>query len=166
MPSFQYKIIVSLFLAFLMTGCLGARATVPINYYLIDPIEYPNLSLKKDKPLSIEIISLHIPQYLERFHIAKRVSKSQLDVHRQKQKPCQGATRLSKEQQSSELPGRGETCTAKPRPVPREAINFCSRIVHTAPYCLTDNPHSHQPLFHFKFHFKYKTQMSLKTNKA
>jgi len=78
MRSFQYKFIVSLFLACLMTGCLGARPTVPIRYYLIDPIEYPNLSLKKDTPLSIEIISLHIPQYLERFHIAKRVSKNQL----------------------------------------------------------------------------------------
>ena len=80
MRSLQYKIIISLFSACLMTGCLGSRSMAPIRYYLIDPIEYPkNLSLKKDTPLSIEIISLHIPQYLERFHIAKRVSKSRLD---------------------------------------------------------------------------------------
>ena len=79
MRSLQYKIIISLFLVFLMTGCLGSRSAIPIRYYLIDPAEYPNSSFKTDKPLSIEIISLHIPQYLERFHIAKRVSKSQLD---------------------------------------------------------------------------------------
>ena len=80
MWSLQHKIIISLFLAYLMTGCLGPKSAVPIRYYLIDPIEYPkNLSLKKDTPLSIEIISLHIPQYLVRFHIAKRVSKNRLD---------------------------------------------------------------------------------------
>jgi len=79
MRNLQYKIIISLFLAYLITGCLGSRSTVPIRYYLIDPAEYPSSSFKTDKPLSIEIISLHIPQYLERFHIAKRVSKSQLD---------------------------------------------------------------------------------------
>ena len=79
MRSLQYKIIISLFLVCLMAGCLGSRSTIPIRYYLIDPAEYPNSSFKTDKPLSIEIISLHIPQYLERFHIAKRVSKSQLD---------------------------------------------------------------------------------------
>ncbi len=79
MRSLQYKIIISLFLACLMTSCLGSRSMVPIRYYLIDPAEYPSSSFKTDKPLSIEIISLHIPQYLERFHIAKRLSKSQLD---------------------------------------------------------------------------------------
>ena len=79
MRSLQYKIIISLVLVCLMTGCLGSRSAIPIRYYLIDPAEYPNSSFKTDKPLSIEIISLHIPQYLERFHIAKRVSKNQLD---------------------------------------------------------------------------------------
>ena len=79
MRSLQNKIIISLFLVCFMTGCLGSRSTIPIRYYLIDPAEYPSSSFKTDKPLSIEIISLHIPQYLERFHIAKRVSKSQLD---------------------------------------------------------------------------------------
>ena len=79
MRNLQYKIIISLFLVCLMTGCLGSRSTIPIHYYLIDPVEYSSSSFKTDKPLSIEIISLHIPQYLERFHIAKRVSKSQLD---------------------------------------------------------------------------------------
>ncbi len=79
MRSLQYKIIISLILTCLMNGCLGARSTVPTHYYLIDPVDYPSLSVKKDTPLSIEIISLHIPQYLERFHIAKRISKNQLE---------------------------------------------------------------------------------------
>ncbi len=73
------KIITLLFLACLVNGCSGVSSTVPIRYYLIDPAEYRNVSLKADKPLSIEIISLHIPQYLERFHIATRTSKSQLE---------------------------------------------------------------------------------------
>jgi uncharacterized lipoprotein YmbA len=73
-----YKIVISLYLASLLNGCSAVSSTTPIRYYLIDPVEYPTVSFKAAKPLSIEIISLHIPQYLERFHIATRSSKSQL----------------------------------------------------------------------------------------
>ena len=48
-------------------------------FFAFKNILHSSSSFKTDKPLSIEIISLHIPQYLERFHIAKRLSKSQLD---------------------------------------------------------------------------------------
>ncbi|MFT4579463.1 MAG: putative lipoprotein YmbA [Nitrospinales bacterium] len=74
-----YKIIISLYLASLLSGCSGISSTAPIRYYLIDPVKYPTISFKAASPLSIEIISLHIPQYLERFHIATRSSKSQLE---------------------------------------------------------------------------------------
>ena len=73
------KIIISLYLASLLSGCSGViSSTTPIRYYLIDPVEYPNISFKTASPLRIEIISLHIPQYLERFHIATRSSESQI----------------------------------------------------------------------------------------
>ena len=73
------KIIASVFLACLLYGCSGVSSTAPIRYYLVDPIKYPKEPFKADRSLSIEIISLHIPQYLERFHIATRTSKSQLE---------------------------------------------------------------------------------------
>ncbi|MZG30988.1 MAG: membrane integrity-associated transporter subunit PqiC [Nitrospinae bacterium] len=73
------KIIASVFLACLLYGCSGVSSTAPIRYYLVDPIKYPKEQFKADRSLSIEIISLHIPQYLERFHIATRTSKSQLE---------------------------------------------------------------------------------------
>ena len=74
-----YKIIISLYLASLLSGCSGViSSTTQIRYYLIDPVEYPTISFKTANPLRIEIISLHIPQYLERFHIATRSSESQI----------------------------------------------------------------------------------------
>jgi uncharacterized lipoprotein YmbA len=74
----RYKIII-LFFACQLAGCMGGGATTPIRYYLIDPTDYSDTSIKAVKPLSIEIIDLQIPQYLERFHIAKRTSESRLE---------------------------------------------------------------------------------------
>ena len=74
-----YKIVTSLYVACLLSSCAGAGATAPTRYYLIDPAEYPSASLKTVRPQSIESTSLHIPQYLERDHIAIRSSKSQLE---------------------------------------------------------------------------------------
>jgi uncharacterized lipoprotein YmbA len=73
------KIVVSLYVACLLGGCAGVSSMDPIRYYLIDSVEYPSASYKADRPLKIEIINLHIPQYLERFHIATRSSKSRLE---------------------------------------------------------------------------------------
>ena len=63
----------------LLSGCLGGGATTPIRYYLLDPTDYSNAELMAVRPLSIEIIDLHIPQYLERFNIATRSSESRLE---------------------------------------------------------------------------------------
>jgi uncharacterized lipoprotein YmbA len=79
MWSLLNKIVISLYVASLLVGCAGVSSTASTRYYLIDPAEYPSASFKADKPLRIEIINLHIPQYLERFHIATRSSKSQLE---------------------------------------------------------------------------------------
>jgi uncharacterized lipoprotein YmbA len=79
MWSLLNKIVVLLYVACLLGGCAGVSSTHPIRYYLIDPAEYPSALYKAGKPLKIEIINLHIPQYLERFHIATRSSKSQLE---------------------------------------------------------------------------------------
>ena len=63
MRSPLYKIIISLYLASLLSGCSGViSSTNPIRYYLIDPVEYTTLSFQSDHPLSKEIISLNIQQ--------------------------------------------------------------------------------------------------------
>ena len=61
-----------------LQGCFGGSKTVPVRYYLIDPVTYPATSIKAVRQMSIAIVDLHIPQYLQRFHIAKRVGESQL----------------------------------------------------------------------------------------
>jgi uncharacterized lipoprotein YmbA len=77
MRSHLYKSVVLLYVAFLLSSCTGVGTTASTRYYLIDPIEYSNISAVR--PMSIEIINLQIPQYLERFHIATRSSESQLE---------------------------------------------------------------------------------------
>jgi uncharacterized lipoprotein YmbA len=75
----KYKIIVLLFVTSLLSACMGGGATTPTRYYLVDPVEYSSESVKAVRPLSIEILDLHIPQYLERFQIASRSSESRLE---------------------------------------------------------------------------------------
>ena len=79
MLSHRYKSVALIFLAILLSSCAGVSSSAPIRYYLIDPEESLNTIHKSSKPLSIEIISLHIPQYLDRFHIATRKSESRLE---------------------------------------------------------------------------------------
>ena len=76
----QYsKLILLLFVTFLLSSCMGGGATNPTRYYLLDPVEYTGDSVKAVRPLKIEIIDLQIPQYLERFQIASRSSESRLE---------------------------------------------------------------------------------------
>ena len=79
MLSRHYKSVALIFLAILLSSCAGVSSSAPIRYYLIDPEESLNTIHKSSKPLRIEIISLHIPQYLDRFHIATRKSESRLE---------------------------------------------------------------------------------------
>jgi len=68
----------SLMLAIFLASCSGGGHKVVTKYYLIDPVEYDALNFTSDKPLAIEIIDVHIPQYLERFHIATRIGENRL----------------------------------------------------------------------------------------
>ena len=79
MLSHRYKSATLIFIAILLSSCAGVSSSDPIRYYLIDPAESLNTIHKSSKSLSIEIISLHIPQYLDRFHIATRKSESRLE---------------------------------------------------------------------------------------
>jgi len=63
-------------MALVLSGCAGKQAN-PTRYYLIDPVEYQQ-TYSPGSALSISVIDLHIPQYLERFHIATRASESRL----------------------------------------------------------------------------------------
>ena len=74
-----YKLIVLLYVVCLLSGCIGGGTATSIRYYLVDPAEYPSASLKVVRQLNLEIINLHIPQYLERFHIATRSNESRLE---------------------------------------------------------------------------------------
>ena len=74
------KLVVSyLIFITILTSCFGTGGEkIATRYYLIDPIDYNALNFTSDKPLAIEIIDVHIPQYLERFHIATRIGENRL----------------------------------------------------------------------------------------
>ena len=72
-------VFLTLILVTILAGCFGTGGgKVITKYYLIDPVEPDALSFISDKPLAIEIIDVHIPQYLERFHIATRIGDNRL----------------------------------------------------------------------------------------
>jgi uncharacterized protein len=64
--------ILLLLLCGLLSGCLGGGAKNVVRYYLVDPIAGGTPVLNGENQLAIEIIDLHIPQYLERFQIVTR----------------------------------------------------------------------------------------------
>ena len=64
-----------------LTGC-GSGGGSPIRYYLIDPVEQDSVGGISDaagnRGMKIQILNLHIPQYLERFQLASRSGTNQL----------------------------------------------------------------------------------------
>ena len=58
-----------------LTAC-GSGGGSPIRYYLIDPVEQDSVVDKAG--MQIQILDLHIPQYLERFQLAARSGRNQL----------------------------------------------------------------------------------------
>jgi len=60
----------TLLLALALAGCLGKGGTTTL-YYLVDPVTL-TAPVSDMSPPSVEIMDLHIPQYLERFQIATR----------------------------------------------------------------------------------------------
>jgi len=65
-----------LLLLIIIGGCASGGAA--IRYYLVDPVDYTNLPVDANETLAIEILDVHIPQYLERFHIAVRQDDNRL----------------------------------------------------------------------------------------
>ena len=83
MRDFKYLtlkfLVPTLFLVSILTGCFGSGGEkIATRYYLIDPIESEPLNFTSEHPLAVEIIDVHLPQYLERFHIATRVGDNRL----------------------------------------------------------------------------------------
>lgn len=58
----------------LLAGC-GAAPTV-IQYYVIDPVPMTAIANLDDK--SVQVLDLRLPQYLERFQLARRIGDNRL----------------------------------------------------------------------------------------
>lgn len=66
-----------LLLSWILAGCSSGGSS-SVRFYLVDPVELSEVRSGSEKPLKIEIINLHIPEYLERSHIATRSGESRL----------------------------------------------------------------------------------------
>ena len=64
----------ALLLALMLAGCLGKGGTTT-HYYLVDPVAF-TAAEPAAAPMAVEIMDLHIPQYLERFQIATRTGSN------------------------------------------------------------------------------------------
>lgn len=60
----------------LMSACSGGGSA--IRYYVIDPVIMSNPNTNSGELLTIDIMDVHIPQYLERFNIVTRGSENQI----------------------------------------------------------------------------------------
>jgi len=60
----------------LLLGC-SSGGEVPIRYYVLDPTEQNALSANSAK-VSVHIVDLHMPQYLERYQMAMRSGENEL----------------------------------------------------------------------------------------
>ena len=72
---YNKTLVVTLMLLFI-TAC--GSGSVVVRYYVVDPVEYVGISIPDNTGLAVEILDLHVPQYLERFHIATRSEANRL----------------------------------------------------------------------------------------
>ena len=61
-----------------LTGCLGGGSKNSLRYYLVYPVPVAGDEIDTQRQLAIELIDLHIPQYLERFQMVNRSGDNQL----------------------------------------------------------------------------------------
>ena len=61
----------------LLSACLGGSGGT-IRYYLVNPVEFPAVNKEQNRKLVIQIINLHVPQYLEHSQIAVRTGTNSL----------------------------------------------------------------------------------------
>jgi uncharacterized protein len=67
-----------LLLCSLLAGCLGGGTKNVVRYYLVDPVAVDTATINTENQLAIELIDLHIPQYLQRFQIVTRNGENRL----------------------------------------------------------------------------------------
>lgn len=60
----------------MLAGCAGGGE---LRYYLLDPAPVPVLRSDGATPVAVEILDLEVPQYLERFQIARRGDGNRID---------------------------------------------------------------------------------------
>ena len=62
----------------LLSSCLGGGSNSVVKYYLVDPVHVEMDKIDTDKRLAVELIDLHIPQYLQRFQLVTRKDDNRL----------------------------------------------------------------------------------------
>lgn len=72
----------------LLSGCFKTNPVTPTRFYVLNPTQYEKslireenqLNSKSHKMLSLEIVSLHLPQYLEKPQIVTRKGENRLEM--------------------------------------------------------------------------------------
>ena len=67
-----FRSLTLLALTLILTGCIGGGGKTSVKYYLVDPVAAGFMEEEAERQLAIEILDLHIPQYLQRFQLVTR----------------------------------------------------------------------------------------------
>ena len=73
----SFRLLLATLLSCSLAGCTGGAGNVHV-YYLVNPVTVDEPIYRKEQPLAVEIMDLHIPQYLEKFQIAVRDGENRL----------------------------------------------------------------------------------------
>lgn len=79
------RVLVVLLLSWLLSGCLS-NTVKPKSFYLLNPdyslalVINEQQAAQRPEPLSVQIMALHLPPYLDRKQIVTRSSENELDV--------------------------------------------------------------------------------------
>ncbi len=83
LPFFHFRrILVTLLVGTLMSGCIGTSAPVT-RFYVLNPLEAGAGTVGDDgrkAALSVEVAALRLPQYLERPQIVTRSAENRLEL--------------------------------------------------------------------------------------
>ena len=77
-PSSSTPTILLILLCLFLAACLGGGSKNTVRYYLVDPVPVGNAEIDTERQLAIELIDLHIPQYLQRFQLVTRNGDNRL----------------------------------------------------------------------------------------
>lgn len=73
------KLLILLPVLLLLEGCLGGSSPA-VRFYVLSPVDSQPVVTSEKQPMSIQISTVHLPQYLDRPHLVTRSGDNRLNI--------------------------------------------------------------------------------------